>query len=1055
MAQENNIRKELREIRDLLNLLGKRIDKIEQTHGTSPQSELLPLADSTVASQHSLPVANPIPMATPPESPQETVVPESTQPTPINPTRSDSAPARKEEPSPEVPPKLQPTQPQEQLVNFIENQGIVTQPSRPTTRSSIPSEPEKVNSFSLESWIGGRVFTWAGGVLLILSTAFFVVWSWRHLDLPAWVRVLMLHAGGLAIIGCATWFKQRLLKLHSEVLYGVGIFSLYASGLAMTHLYSLGEPNHELLGFADLAMITSIAIAISLRNKSMGIILLGACGGYLTPFVTLQGSDPIITFIYLAFLNVALLVSAHLGKWSFLTYISWIMTALIFLPAVLGLPVVNDVQIFDSPLQGICLLTLHAGIFLAAITIPCLVFRNRSTPADNSILVANCIAYIAGFALLSDLPIRNLSYVCFGLMAIHFVIFVLASQRLDLQDRLGRVNLALSSLLLTLGLTIWFSNQPGVWSILWVLEGLAFALIGFVYRDRQLLITASIAFGLTLFRASTEPSMFETSVSDQWLDPRSMKWLFYAVIIGISGSGYWWMPRKRGILTTETQANALVIKRFAESLLGVANLLFLIAGIIQFRDSNPLLLTFCALDVGALWYAAFAFKLAGLRKYATVLSIPLILFACLLTTAQLSNLQGNWTVTARVGLLTTALILLVAGLQYWRADSSGFSQGERNLHYLLTFTGHLGVIALLTAETIYLFGGNSLIHNANGLTLCLSLWIIYGLALIQIGRQAKYGFMTVMGMGAFLITAMLTGLRIPFVAFDGLNSHWSLLSLGSYSFVASVLIGFGWRYWQVHHELSDETENSTHFFLTVAGHFILVGTLTCQIAYMLGGELTDPRTLTFCTLLWTLYATVLSRVGDSIDYGLMKQTGLALILLAGFAGLVQFSSFFVSSDHDYWSIWSRVTYGALGGTLIGFGLHYWSEHQKSPDTNPRSTDGILTVLGHLIMLLLLTTEVRNFFAAETNPGTPIVSATYSVTWCIYAAAMVTCGFWFRYPLPRFIGIGLIGLVLSKVFLFDLARYHLIVRVIALMILGLLLLGTSLLYQKFRSRIEPT
>ena len=842
MAQDNNIRRELTEIRELLNLLGQRLEKIESKYAEPGESEPVILLDSPHVSEASIPVVIPTAMAPRSKSDDATPVPEPPQTTPTDTTVVPPVLIHKTEPSPAVPPNPQPkpAPARKQIARNVETQSKATQPSRSTPGAPIPSAPPKSSSESLESWIGGRVFTWVGGVLLILSTAFFVVWSWRYLDLPPWVRVLMLHAGGFAVIGCAVWFKKRLLKLHSEVLYGVGIFALYASGLAMTHLYALGKPNHELLGFVDLAIITSIAIAISLRNKSMGIILLGACGGYLTPFVTLQGSDPIITFIYLAFLNVALLISAHLGKWSFLTYTSWAMTAVIFLPAVLGLPVVNNVQIFDSPIQGISLLSLHAGIFLAAITIPCLLFRNRSTPADNSILVANSIAYITGFAFLSNLPIRSLSYVCFGLMAIHFVIFILSSQRLSVHDRLGRVNLALSSLLLTLGLTIWFSNQPGVWSIIWVLEGLAFALIGFAYRDRQLLITASVAFGLTLLRAITEPSMFEASTTEQWLDARSMKWLFYSAIVGISGSGYWWMPRKSGLFAAETEANAITIKRFAESLLAVANLLLLIAGIIQFRDNNPVLLTFCALDVGVLWYAAFAFRLVGLRRYATALSIPMIFFACVLTTAQLSNLQGEWTWTARIGLFTTASMLLFAGLRYWRTDQSALSEAEKNIHYLLTFVGHLGVIALLTSETIYLFGGNSPRDDSNGLTLCLSLWVIYGLALIYSGRQAKYKFMTLMGTAAFVITALIIGLRIPFIALDDLSRHWSLLSLGSYSFVACVLIGFGWRFWKIRDELSDEWEEPTHTFLTTAGHFILVGTLSCQIAYMLSGEFTDP-----------------------------------------------------------------------------------------------------------------------------------------------------------------------------------------------------------------------
>ena len=78
--------------------------------------------------------------------------------------------------------------------------------------------------------------------------------------------------------------------------------------------------------------------------------------------------------------------------------------------------------------------------------------------------------------------------------------------------------------------------------------------------------------------------------------------------------------------------------------------------------------------------------------------------------------------------------------------------------------------------------------------------------------------------------------------------------------------------------------------------------------------------------------------------------------------------------------------------------------------------------------------------------------TWSIIWGVYAAALVVIGFSVRYPLYRYLGIMLFSAVLLKVFIVDLSQFELIVRVGALLFLGLLLLGVSLLYQKFRLRI---
>jgi uncharacterized membrane protein len=80
-------------------------------------------------------------------------------------------------------------------------------------------------------------------------------------------------------------------------------------------------------------------------------------------------------------------------------------------------------------------------------------------------------------------------------------------------------------------------------------------------------------------------------------------------------------------------------------------------------------------------------------------------------------------------------------------------------------------------------------------------------------------------------------------------------------------------------------------------------------------------------------------------------------------------------------------------------------------------------------------------------------------WAIYAAIVVASGFIMRYPLFRILGLAAFGPILLKVFFVDLSTLRWLPRVLALAVLGLMLLGVSMLYQRFAARLlkaeEPT
>ncbi len=80
-------------------------------------------------------------------------------------------------------------------------------------------------------------------------------------------------------------------------------------------------------------------------------------------------------------------------------------------------------------------------------------------------------------------------------------------------------------------------------------------------------------------------------------------------------------------------------------------------------------------------------------------------------------------------------------------------------------------------------------------------------------------------------------------------------------------------------------------------------------------------------------------------------------------------------------------------------------------------------------------------------------ASLSILWALYASALLAAGLWRRYPPLRYAAIGLFGVTLAKVFLFDLSELEAHYRILAFVSLGLLLVAGSYLYARFVKRVE--
>jgi uncharacterized membrane protein len=121
----------------------------------------------------------------------------------------------------------------------------------------------------------------------------------------------------------------------------------------------------------------------------------------------------------------------------------------------------------------------------------------------------------------------------------------------------------------------------------------------------------------------------------------------------------------------------------------------------------------------------------------------------------------------------------------------------------------------------------------------------------------------------------------------------------------------------------------------------------------------------------------------------------------------------------------------------------------------RRVAGAAYVTGHVLMLAACLMEFGDWAALSVNAGDrqSVMAIGISILMALYAVLLTSIGVARRSALDRVLGLGLIGLVVLKLYLYDVWEASHLFRTAAFVALGLLLLLTSYLYSRYRSKIE--
>jgi len=98
-------------------------------------------------------------------------------------------------------------------------------------------------------------------------------------------------------------------------------------------------------------------------------------------------------------------------------------------------------------------------------------------------------------------------------------------------------------------------------------------------------------------------------------------------------------------------------------------------------------------------------------------------------------------------------------------------------------------------------------------------------------------------------------------------------------------------------------------------------------------------------------------------------------------------------------------------------------------------------------------QLSDFARKEIKDLESVRDVTLSVIWLLYSIAVLAIGIAFKYKPIRLFSLGFLGLTIFKVFLYDSRNLQQGYRIIAFVILGTILLGISLVYQRYKEGIK--
>jgi hypothetical protein len=894
----------------------------------------------------------------------------------------------------------------------------------PVVEKSPPALPKAVikPAISWEQFLGVKLFAWVGGLALFLGIVFFVKYAFeQNLISPALRTGIGFFIGGGLVLAGVMMRKSVAFAVLAQTLTATGILILYGVTFAAHALYHF--PAFGVMStFIYMSLITAGAFSLAVWMEAPVIAVLGMAGGFLTPIFVNSGEDnPWGLFSYVLVLDLGLMAVAKKRGWHYLVacgaggtlllsvgwWMSWFWKADYGESAKVWIPI--TVHVFFPALFALGSWWLRV------------VDETKKAPLYSAIggLALAGWSFVAAFIFLTE-P-------------------YMTSRPVMLNGFLFAINAAVL-------LQVWL--QPRVAMAQWVAALLSFmhlAVWSHLRLTEATLIAALISYlvfglmhtGFALLAIRKRPETMQAQRHGIWLGPIAI--LLVIVPMFALPEVSWLIWPTVLFLNLMTIAVALMTLSLAPVLLALC-ITLLALGVWLFR-----------LDVSASPWG-FLFTLGG---FALVFAAAgAVLSAKLRLRSDVAKRSGSDWLTSLEGLLPMGsaalpfVLLIIATHRLNLVNPTPVF----TLGVLLS----LGLLVLMRLSKL----------PALGLAAMLCMWLLeYSWWDRHFDAAQPW-----MALGWFIGVAALFA-SYPFVwrsRFQEVALPW-IVSASSWV-LHGLLI-----YWVC------EQMPALQGRLGIVPALLMLPPALCFFAVMKMPKLPDAQvrneqlawfggvalgffTLIFpiqfehqwITLGWALEGAALCWLFTKVPHDGLRNVGFGL-LAASFIRLALNPAVLSYQERAGTPIWNWFLYTYGIAALAQFAAAWWS-------APPRDRMGqvpvraLLWCFGGVLLFLLVNIEIADFFTTVDGRFISIQwggdfarSMTFSIAWALFALALLIIGFRLDAKGARYAGIGLMGMTLIKLFFHDLENIGSIYRIGALMVVAIIALGASFLYQRFYAR----
>jgi len=916
-------------------------------------------------------------------------------------------PALKSEPAPEpvfVPPPayLEPTVkilPTPELPKPEPKREIA--PPKPKPPPPLPKAPE----LNLEQFMGAKLFAWVGGFALFLGVVFFVKHSMEQGWISPALRMAMgLITGiGLVVGGVITHRKPRYITL-AQTLIATGIVMLYGVSFTAHSIWHIAPFDHALVTFGFMAAVTAAAFLLAVRLKAQVVAILGLLGGFLTPLLCSTGHDnPFGLWSYIALLCLGVLAVVKPTKWHHL------------IPLAAGGVLIMQLGWLEKFWRSsgydqgaatwvpVSVLLGFALLFTAALA---WMRQDERAPASGALMLSASGLLVSFLWLFSESVSERpgvLYTLVFGISALVMLIAWLKPQvkmAQGINAGLGFLHLMIwtTSSLKTellpwaLGLYLLFGVLHTAFAVLWQRRGESVQ--GFLSWTPVISLALMMLPVLCLNEVSIAlwPAVLlaDALVIGVAIATGALAPVFAALTLTVITVGMWLFLRLPSTASISLAPFLAVLGGFSLLFIGVGSWL---------AKRRPQAAFGGALPVSAA-VMPFVLLIAATLHLKVANPSPMFGLALLLTAFML----GLARVSGITQLVPAALGCVLALTWSWHAQSFDAESP------VLPLLWYLGFYALFTLHPL-LFRSK------------------------QAERTLPWISSAAAGLGFFGLVFRVVGTAWP-------NGAMGLVPLG-FAVPPLLLLVFILKN---HAPQNPARLTQLAWYGGVALFFI---TLVFPVQFE----------RQWITLGWALEGAALCWLFRRVPHDGLRLTGAGL-LIAAFVRL--------ALNPDLWSGQVRGDTALMNWPLYALSLTALAQFAAawqltSPSHLWREVNlrGLLLSLGTALVFLLMNYEIADFYTSPTATvhvlrfGDSFArDMVTTIAWSLFALALLSLGIWKKTAEVRYTGIALLVVALAKLFLHDLANIGNIYRVGALMIVAVIALAASYLYQRFLQEDQP-